>query len=203
MVRDMLRSGYDRPVIEEVAGPMVRTVLVGGEPDVAWIRFLDQLRPRAASSDVDSLLLLDHFARVGWADARSAAPVLQKSVLEAEHALVRLDQLAVLDKPVVAMVVGTAANPARRLSYEIRRELSSRLVAWLPPAGRPHLVRGWARHRGRVSTTEIADIVSISVNASGELLKTLAEQGLLAPGRAARTGRGFFYVPTSDGETAL
>ena len=30
MVRDMLRVGYPRPVIEEIGGPMVRAVLIGG-----------------------------------------------------------------------------------------------------------------------------------------------------------------------------
>jgi len=48
-----------------------------------------------------------------------------------------------------------------------------------------------------MSTTEAADIVGIGVNLAGELLRGLEEQGLLAPGRSNRIGRGFFYVPVS------
>ena len=93
-------------------------------------------------------------------------------------------------------VAGAVGSPARRLSDRIRRELASRLGGWLPPAARPQMVVSWARHRGRVSTTEVSDLVGTAVNVAGELLKTLEEQGQLAPGRASRTGRGFFYVPT-------
>ena len=91
-----------------------------------------------------------------------------------------------------------AESPARRLSDRARRELAPRLGGWLPPAARPRLVVGWARHRGRVSTTEVSDLVGVAVNVAGELLKALEEQGQLAPGRTTRLGRGFFYVPTPE-----
>jgi ATP-dependent DNA helicase RecG len=196
MVRDMLRVGRARPAIAEIAGPMVRTALVGGAPDASWMAFLDELRPETASSDLDVLLLLDQLVREGWVDARRAASVLQKTPLEAEHALEQFDGVTFAGGPIVVPVAGAVGSPARRLSDRIRRELASRLGGWLPPAARPQMVVSWARHRGRVSTTEVSDLVGIAVNVAGELLKTLEEQGQLAPGRASRIGRGFFYVPT-------
>lgn len=84
---------------------------------------------------------------------------------------------------------------AWRLANAARRTLAPRLGGWLPPAVRPHLVLDWATHRGRVATTEVSDLVGIAVNATGELLRGLEEQGHLEPGRANPSGRGFFYVP--------
>jgi ATP-dependent DNA helicase RecG len=201
MVRDMLRLGYPRPAIDEIPGPMVRTALIGEAPDAPWMRFLSELQPPTAGADLDILLLLDQLVKEGWIDAPRAAPVLQKSAVEAEHALVRLDQVEFNNGPVVFHVVGTTQIPARRLADNLRRALAQRLGTWLPPAARPRLVVGWAQHRGRVSTTEVSDLVGISVNLAGELLKSLEEQGHLAPGRTNRAGRGFFYVtaPTADG----
>lgn len=195
MVRDMLRFGYARPVLEEIPGPMVRTALVGGEPDTGWMRFLATLDPPTAGSDLDLLLLLDHLVAEGWIDASRAAPLLQKTPIEAEHALKRLDDVTFGGEPIVVPVAGAVGALARRLAAPVRKVLATRLRGWLDPAGRPRLVLNWALHRGRVSTTEVADLVGIPVNRAGTLLRGLEEQGYLAPGRVTRTGRGFFYVP--------
>lgn len=195
MIRDMLRLGYPRPAIDEIAGPFVRAALVGGAPDMHWIGFLSELVPESAGSDLDLLLLLDFLVKEGWIDAARASSVLQKSELEAEHSLTRLDQVK-FDKraSLVTTVAGTTSPVGRRLSDTVRKELASRLTNWQPPTARARLVLDWARHRGRVSTTEIADIVGISINLASDLLKSLEEQGVLAPGRVTRSGRGFFYV---------
>jgi ATP-dependent DNA helicase RecG len=177
---------------------MVRTVLVGGVPDAGWVSFLDGLGPLTAGSDLDVLLLLNHLITEGWVDTQRAARVLQKSPVEAERVLAQLGDVTFDAEGVVVPVAGTANSPAWRLSNRARRELAPRLGKWLPPAARARLVAGWARHRGRVTTTEVADLVGIAVNAAGELLKALEEQGQLAPGRATRLGRGFFYVPVSQ-----
>lgn len=58
-----------------------------------------------------------------------------------------------------------------------------------------HLILDWVRARGRVSTTEAADLAGVSVGYAGTLLKTLAAAGSVAPGRPNAAGRGFFYVP--------
>jgi ATP-dependent DNA helicase RecG len=203
MIRDMLRLGYARPAIEEMRGPFVRTALVGEAPDVSWMRFLNQLQPPASGTDLDLLLLMDQLVKEGWTDAARAAPLLQKSVLEAKHALARLDQVTQNGAQVVVHVAGATQFPARRLSDSLRRALAPRLREWLPPAARARLVLGWARHRGRVSTTEVAAIVGIGVNLASELLRSLEDQGLLSPGRSNRTGRGFFYVPATPEERVV
>jgi hypothetical protein len=56
-------------------------------------------------------------------------------------------------------------------------------------------VRLGSEQQWPLGSTEISDIVGISVNLAGELLKALEEQGLLVAGRQIRPGRGFFYMP--------
>lgn len=49
--------------------------------------------------------------------------------------------------------------------------------------------------RGRISTTELGDLVGVAANAVGPLLRSLEDEGLLTPSRANRLGRGFHYLP--------
>jgi ATP-dependent DNA helicase RecG len=195
MVRDMLRYGHGRPAIEEIPGPMIRTALVGGMPDATWIGFLDELQPPSTGHDLDALLLLDQLIQEGWTDEPRAASALQKTQLEAAHALAQFEHGIFRDGPILARVAGTTGHAAWRLSDRVRRHLAPRLGGWLSPDARPRLIVTWARHRGRVSTTEVSDLAGISIVRAGAVLKALEAQGDLAPGRALRSGRGFFYTP--------
>ena len=68
------------------------------------------------------------------------------------------------------------------------------------PEGREALVLDWSRARGRVSSTEIADLTGLSTVSAGKLLSKLEATGHLKAGRPGRKGRGFFYVPAEPGE---
>ena len=99
---------------------------------------------------------------------------------------------------VITPVKGTpAAQPtAHRLGSAARAKLADRVERLDTPDGRTGLILGWARSRGRVSTTEVADMTGLSVPYAGSLLTALEDEGLLSPGRENKIGRGFFYVPT-------
>lgn len=199
MVADMLVVGRPAPEIAEVAGPHVRAVLDGGEPDSEYAAFVAAL-PAAVASDLDALLLLNHLMRTGWVDAPSASPILQRLPGESEASLRRLAATrTVAGQPILVEVQGvpTDQSPAFRLGDSIRLMLAPRLRHLALPAGRETLIMGWARQRQRISTTEAADLTGLSTQACGQVLRSLEEQGLLAPGRPTRMGRGFFYVPVS------
>ncbi len=67
------------------------------------------------------------------------------------------------------------------------------------PNKRAHLVLAWARHRGRVSTTEIADIVEATpLPHVCLLLKALEEDGLLAAGRSITHVRSANRLPSAS-----
>ena len=204
MVRDMLAIGRPAPVIAEIDGPYVRVALLGGAPDAAVVDLAAALTP-AWAGNVESLLLIEHLTRHGWVDAESATPLLQRSsVEEAGEAIRRLAE-ARLDAagsvPVITRVRGIAAlgPDAFRLSDAVRDRLAHRLASLRAPEAREALILDWSRARGRVSTTEVADLTGLSKVSAGRLLTGLADSGHLKGGRPTRKGRGFFYVPIEPG----
>jgi ATP-dependent DNA helicase RecG len=201
MVRDMLALGHPEPEIAEVAGPMVRVSLVGGDPDRQILSLLAAMEPPSVLSDVDALLLLTRLASTGWVDVERAAPILQRSTIEARAAVDRLARATIAGSPVIVRIRGVPAGEAEayRLSDEARAKLSGRTEQLVSGSGRNSLIRGWARARGRVSTTEIADMTGLSVPYVGGLLTSLEEEGLLVPGRENKRGRGFYYLPADTG----
>ena len=197
MIRDMLAIGRPAPEFYEVRGPYVRVTLAGGEPDRAMIGFLDATEPKASDEDVDMLLIVERLVSRGWVDARSVAPVLQRSVTESGGALNRVEAATSSGLPIIARVHGVPADhpPAYRLSDHCRNVLAHRLGPNRTPDGRESVILDWARSRGRVSSTEVADLTGITVVYAGKLLVSLADNGLLAGSRPKRIGRGFHYLP--------
>ncbi len=202
MVRDMLAIGRGAPEIGEIAGPYVRVSLLGGDPDAEITGLLADLDPPRAGQDVDLLLLIEHLSRRGWADAERAAPFLQRNTAETAAAIGRLEVARAAGEPVIVPVKGVPPDrpAAHRLSDAVRVRLASRLAAVAAPGARKGVILSWARARGRVSSTEAADLVGVSVPYAGQLLSSMEDEGQLLPGRSQRLGRGFFYV-TVDGET--
>ena len=205
MVRDMLAIGRPVPVIAEVDGPYVRVVLLGGDPDTAVIDLVAALTP-AWASNVESLLLIAHMTRHGWVDAESATPLLQRSsVEEADQSIRRLANArlgADGSASVIARVQGIPPHlpDAFRLSDTARGRLAHRVVSLRAPESREALVLEWSRARGRVSSTEVADLTELSKVSAGKLLTRLEAAGHFKAGRPGRRGRGFFYVPAEPGE---
>ena len=199
MIRDMLAIGRPPPEFTEVPGPYVRVGLFGGEPDRVLIGFLDAVEPRRAAEDVDLLLILLHLLRRGWVDASRVAPVLQRTVAESEVALERVGEAAGSGHPIIQAVRGVPPDhaPAYRLSDHGRASLSHLLGHARTPEGRDSLILDWARERGRVSSTEVADLTGLTPTYSGTLLSGLAENSLLTGSRANKKGRGFHYLPTA------
>ncbi|WP_129667691.1 ATP-binding protein [Phytoactinopolyspora endophytica] len=195
MVADMLALGHRPPDIAEVDGPFVRAVLIGGTPNREWTEILAASSSGALSRDVDLLLLLDHLSRHGWVDATRAAPVLQRREIETEAAIGRLADVTVNSEPVIVPVAGVPDGEpsAWRPSDVVREKLPTRLQHVLSGTGRERMILDWARARGRVSSTEVADLAGVATNYAGKLLGNLEAHGYLQPGRANRSGRGFFY----------
>ncbi|MDE0177419.1 MAG: hypothetical protein OXP36_02375, partial [Gammaproteobacteria bacterium] len=200
MVRDMLAMGQPAPVIREVDGPYVRVALLGGPPDTAVLDLVAGISPSWAGN-VDSLLLIEHLTRVAWVDAQSAMDLIQRSsVEEANDAIRRLADAhvdAAGSAPVISPVQGVPSNQpgAYRLSDAVRTRLAHRLDSLHTLEGREALILDWSRARGRVSSTEVADLTGLSKVSASKLLTRLADAGQLQGGRPGRRGRGFFYVP--------
>lgn len=206
MVRDMLAIGRPVAVIAEVDGPYVRVVLLGGPPDAAVVDLVAALTP-ASAGNVDSLLLIEHLTRHGWVDAESATELLQRSSAEEAGEAIRGLADAYLDvagsASVIAPVAGVPADQpdAFRLSDAVRGRLAHRFAPLRTREGQTALILNWSRARGRVSSTEVADLTGLSKVSAGRLLTSLADAGELDGSRPGRRGRGFFYVPAEpDGK---
>ena len=204
MVQNMLAMGRPAPVITEVDGPYVRVALLGGPPDTAVLDLVSGLSP-ARAGNVDSLLLIEHLTHNAWVDARSATDVIQRSSAEeADDAIKRLADAhvdAAGSAPVISRVQGVPANQsaAYRLSDAVRARLAHRLRSLRTLEGREALALDWSRARGRVSSTEIADLTGLSKVSASKLLTRLADARQIKGGRPGRRGRGFFYVPAQSG----
>lgn len=197
MVIDMVGIGRPAPVISEIAGPYVSVTLLGGEPDTAIVDLVSSLAPSAAGN-VETLLLIEQLSSRGWIDAERAAPTLQSAVENASEAIQRLVAARVDNEEVITTVRGVPADfpAAYRFSDVVRQRLGHRLDPMMTPDGRKRLIIDWARARSRVSTTEIADLANVSAVTAHRYLTELEEAGQLDPGRANRSGRGFYYVPS-------
>lgn len=198
MVREMVRVGHPRPEIEEIAGPYVRTTLVGESLDEPWMGWLNRIEPRPLTRDVSAVLILRHLVDRIWIDGNVAASLTQVSAGEAQSMLERLRAATIGGDPLLAAVAGTpdTAAGAWRLSAEARRSLQELDDAAGHPrasATRRAIASDYARARGRISTTELAALVEGHATNMGATLRALEADGLVEPSTAARRGRGFFY----------
>lgn len=198
MVREMLRLGYQPPVIVEKSGPMVSTSLIGDAIDVGWINWLAAIRPATESSDVSSLLLLRRLATIGWVDEESAAPLIQLPVEEAQGAIRKLATSVMRGYAVVQRISGTpeSSSAVWRLSdhaLDAMTELYHAAGSAVVRPSRREVARSYAAHRGRISSTELAELVGASPSNVGGTLKALAAEGELEPSSPAGRGRGFYY----------
>ena len=197
MVGDMLAIGRPGPEITAVAGPYIRVSLVGGDPDTEVIDFLSALVPPGTAGDLDALLLVEVLCRNGWVDIHAAAPILQRPDGETAASIERLARAHIGDDPVIEPVKGVPPDQPRayRLSDAARVRLAHRIEHLTTPEGRKAAILAWASNRGRVSSTEAADLADLSQPWAGNVLTTMAEDGLLEQGRDYKAGRGFYYVP--------
>lgn len=202
MVRDMVRLGHAAPDIDEIAGPHVRTALIGDAIDEGWLAFLSRFRPAAQNRDLNTLLLARRLVDKMWVDVESAQPLLQLGAAETAAALHVLSTVTVSSAPLVELVSGvpSTAPPAWHFSSDtlaLLHEDAASTGTGRRELSRDEVALNWARGRGRVSTTELASIVGASPSNVSAVLRGLERDGLLRPSRANRRGAGFYYLPVS------
>ena len=202
MVVDMISQGRPPPDITEIDGPYVRVVLAGGDPDEEMTGLIADIEPAAMRADIDALLVLEHLSRHGWIDAPTAAPVLHRSLPETETAFERIARARVRGNTLLSRVEGgpNELPVAYRLADLPRARLAHRLDRTGTVEGHRSRILGFAEARARISSTEAADLLGLSVPYAGKLLAALSDEELLAPSRPNRAGRSFHYVPAPAGE---
>lgn len=81
------------------------------------------------------------------------------------------------------------------LGHPPRARLTHRLDRSGTVEGHRSHILSFAEARSRISSTEAADLLGLSVPYAGKLLAALSDEALLAPSRPNRAGRSFHYVP--------
>ena len=199
MFGDMLRLGYGAPDISQIDGPSVVTRLIGNHPNAAWIEWLNRLSDPRVGSDLRFLMTIYFAITYGWLDARVLAPYLQVSEAEANDAIATLADLTADGRPVLIDVRGTPPGTphAKAFSEHARTSLTAleanRSIRRSWPT-REDVAQSYAAARGRISTTELADLVGALATNVGYVLSSLEDQGVLTPSREQRRGAGFHYL---------
>ena len=203
MFADMIRHGHPSPVIEEVDGVSVRTVLAGERPDLGWIRWIAEIVPDPRR-DLRVLMALHHLAAQQWTDPMDLAPVLQLTREESRQTVQRLLDHRAGGSPICHEIDGVP-DSAPIPSVAMGAAASTDLVGLRRDAGlrsrplsREQIARSYASARGRISTTELGSIVGAARTNVGAVLRGLEEQGALEPSRENRRGPGFFYRYVAD-----
>lgn len=196
MYRQFLQMGRSVPTIIETVGPAVRTDLIGGVPDEAWVGLLADIHPSDLADDLNVLLALDLVVRDGWLDPATLAPVLQDTIAIASDVIGLVGTLTCRGQALIRRVAGQPVREpvAWTTADVVRDRLSDRATAVFTPANREALFLSYASHFGRISTTEASSLASVSTQLVGETLKDLEADGSLAPSRQNRLGAGFHYV---------
>lgn len=198
MIAHMLRSGLVIPEIVEIDGPMVRTTLLGGSVDKAWLRWLSGLTPTHMGRDVNALLVFRRLLETGWIDVERAAPLLQVGPTEAQGVLEALEGCKNGKEPVFQRVDGVPlqAEPAWCLhphAVAALDELDRQEGTPRKGPTREHIAYTYAQARGRISSTELASMTGSRASNIGRVLKSLAQQGLLEGSSESGRGQGFHF----------
>lgn len=204
MFGDMVRLGHPLPTIAELDGNRVLAVLAGERPDTAWMRWLRRITPEVGQ-DLRLLMSLHRLVERRWTDAEDLTPYLQVTHAEAIQVVDRMRDLTIGNRPVAFDVEGVPparegvvlglTDPAWDELSTLSRESGHRREE----PSRDAVALSYARHAGRISTTELASIIGAHATNVGTVLRRLEDDGSLSPSRATRRGAGFFYryVPTS------
>ena len=108
-----------------------------------------------------------------------------------------VDEVRVNGSPLMKPVQGSPdGHPlALRLSDGVRGHFARKLGRLVTRTGRESVMLEYAQARGRISSTEAADLAGVTASHAAQMLAALAEAGHLVGSRPNRRGRGFLYVP--------
>jgi ATP-dependent DNA helicase RecG len=194
MYREMLKSGRDTPSIEDI-GESVSVVFRGQQPNARVAAVIHGL-PQDEQADTDALLILHLLCGRPSVDAAVVAPVIQRSVEDAQAALRRLSS------PPVELIEPTRGTVNRlRPSYRLRHDTASQLGPALAyrRKDRSELDSKVAHHvteYGYINNSTLQRLFDVDVYGARDMLQDLVGRELLVRvseqkrGTAVRYGAG-------------
>lgn len=193
MFREMIAAGREIPVIESTA-EHVRVVFFGGAANTQIARFMAQL-PEQERDDTDTMLVLYRLCRTRTVTASDLAPIVQKSIDEAETALRRLsgEDIAILEP---TRATARRAHPAYRLRGDVLRALGSavpyqrRTIDEIDRKVIAHI-----REYGKVTNKTIQNLFDVGVQRARDVLADMVGRGIIVKTSPHERGPGVEYGP--------
>lgn len=200
MYQTMLASGHQAPVIEQVAGPRVRTILPGKPLSPVLAGLLAAVEPAPRRRDVHVAVLTDALLRSPFLAVDDVAEVLQTSKESALLAMASVEECHIGDVPLlVRFAAGWRFDPriagsAVRGAYGIVPKHADLL--WYRAGGATTVRRAaeyWLARRERVTSGDIADVTGMAQpNVSTVLSNLAAAQDVVV--RGPGKGRAAHFV---------
>lgn len=200
MYQTMLAGGHQAPVIEEVAGPRVRTVLPGRPLSPVLAGLLAVVEPSPRRRDVHVAVLINALLRRPFLTEVDVADVLQTSTESARLAMAAVEECHVGEVPLLARFSAgwrfdrrIARNAARGTFGVVPKHGD---LLWYRAGGAATVRRAaeyWLARQDRVTSGDIADITGMAQpNASTALSNLAASHDVVkkGPGR----GRASHFV---------
>lgn len=205
MYQTMLSEGHRPPLLEEVAGPRVRTTLAGRPLLPVLAQLLASVEPAPRRRDVRVAVLLDALLRRPFLTEDQVGQVLQCSRDAAALALSAVEECRVAGRSLFAHVGGTW-----RLDSSIARDATIGRYGPVPASGEflwfrsggaatvRQVARLWLAVQPRVTSGDISSLTGMHQPNVSKALSDLAAQGevlVRGPGK----GRAAHFVPPPAG----
>jgi ATP-dependent DNA helicase RecG len=193
MYREMIRSGRSIPRFE-AAFDQVRVLLVGGAPNTQIARFVAQL-PEQERDDTDTMLILFRLCSSRTITAMDMAPLLQKTVDEAEASLRRMASDA---PPILEATRQTLrrAHPTYRLRGEVLKALGSAVSYQRRTMDEiDRKVIAHVREYGKVTNRTLQNFFDVGVQRARDILADMVHRQLLVKISTQQRGPLVEYGP--------
>lgn len=191
--REMIRTGREPPKFE-AATDHVRVSLVGGAPNTNVAKFVAGL-PEDERDDTDTMLIVFRLCGQRTIDAVSLAPILQKTVNEAEATLRRLasDRVALLE-PTRQTV--RRATPTYRLRADALRALGQAVTYQRRTVDETdRKILAHVREYGKITNRTVQNLFDVGMIRARDMLRDLVRRELLRKESEQERGPGVEYTP--------
>jgi ATP-dependent DNA helicase RecG len=193
MYREMIRSGRPTPTIEATF-EHVRVVLVGGAPNVNIARYVAQVEA-AVRDDTDAMLVLLRLCGTRTVTAGQIAPLLQKSVQEAEASLRHLasEQVAMIEATRQTI---RAAHPSYRFREGTLKQLGSAVPYTRHTSDElDRRVIAHVHEYDRITNATVQNLFNVGMPRARQILASLVEREVLIKTSRAQRGPSVEYGP--------
>lgn len=193
MYREMIRSGRPSPIIDATF-EQVRVALVGGAPDLQIARYVAQLEP-AVRDDTDAMIVLLRLCSTRVVTASTIAPLLQKSVPEAEASLRHLasEQVGMIEP---TRQTARASHPNYRFRENAVKQLGSAIPYLRHTSDEiDRRVIAHVQEYSRITNATVRNLFNVGTPRAKQILAGLVERDILIKTSKAQRGPSVEYGP--------